>query len=145
MVAFGVTLLGLFAADVPIWGLPLLLMPASIGTGLFITSYNALVMNTLPDNRSFASGMLETTRQMGHTVGTTIGAMVLGLSLPATIDLMTPTEAQVFYQQGFQTAIFVVVWVIIAGGVVAVFQRLPPRGALSSRQGADSSTAVSPF
>ncbi|MFB3097651.1 MAG: MFS transporter [Dehalococcoidia bacterium] len=145
MVASGVTLLGLFAPDVPIWGIPLLLLPASVGTGLFITPYNALVMNTLPDNRSFASGMLETTRQMGHTVGTTIGAMVLGLSLPATIELMTAAEAQVYYQQGFQTAIFVVVWVIIAGGVVAVFQRLPPRGALSSSQGAESPSAVAPF
>ena len=122
-----------------------MLLPASVGTGLFITPYNALVMNTLPDNRSFASGMLETMRQMGHTVGTTIGAMVLGLSLPATIELMTPTEAQVFYQQGFKTAIFVVVWLIIAGGAVAVFQRLPPRGALSSSQGAESPTAVAPF
>jgi MFS family permease len=144
MVAFGVTLLGLFAADVPIWGLPLLLMPASIGTGLFITPYNALVMNTLPDNRSFASGMLETTRQMGHTLGTTIGAMVLGLSLPAAIDLMTPAEAQVYYQQGFQAAIFVVVWVIFAGGAVAVFQRLPARGILSSSQEAEPRTAVAP-
>ena len=141
MVALGVTLLGLFAADVPIWGLPLLLLPASVGTGLFITPYNALVMNTLPDNRSFASGMLETTRQMGHTVGTTIGAMVLGLSLPATIELMTPLEAQVYYQQGFRAAIFVVVWAIVAGGAVAVFQRMPTREALPSGREAESRAA----
>lgn len=129
MVASGVGLMGLFAAAVPIWGLPLLLLPASIGTGLFITPYNALVMNTLPENRSFASGMLETTRQMGHTVGSTIGATVLGLSLPATIEFMTASEAQVYYQQGFQAAILVVVWIIFAGGIVALFQRMPARGA----------------
>ena len=81
---------------------------------------------------------------MGHTLGTTIGAMVLGLSLPAAIDLMTPAEAQVYYQQGFQAAIFVVVWVIFAGGAVAVFQRLPARGILSSSQEAEPRTAVAP-
>ena len=73
MVASGIAAIALFAAHVPIWGLPMLLLPASIGTALFISPYNALVMNTLPENRSFASGMLETTRQMGHTVGTTLG------------------------------------------------------------------------
>ena len=78
LIASGVGLLGLFANQVPIWGVPLLLLPASVGTALFISPYNAVVMNTLPDNRSFASGMLETTRQMGHTVGSTLGAAILG-------------------------------------------------------------------
>ena len=125
MVALGIALLGLFAARVPIWGLPLLLMPASVGTGLFISPYNALVMNTLPENRSFASGMLETTRQMGHTVGTTIAAMVLGLSLPATIGLIPAGEAQTYYQQGFRMAALIVVWIVVLGGIVALFQRVP--------------------
>ena len=142
LVALGVTLMGLFAARVPIWGLPLLLLPASIGTGLFITPYNALVMNTLPDNRSFASGMLETTRQMGHTIGTTLGAMVLGLSLPATIELMTASEAQVYYQDGFRSSIFVVVWVIIAGGTVALFQRLPGRDPIPHDQDSQPANAA---
>jgi MFS family permease len=125
MVALGVALLGLFAARVPIWGLPLLLIPASVGTGLFISPYNALVMNTLPENRSFASGMLETTRQMGHTIGTTIAAMVLGLSLPATIALLPAAEAQAYYQQGFRMAALIVVWIVVSGGAVALFQRVP--------------------
>jgi MFS family permease len=125
MVALGIALLGLFAARVPIWGLPLLLIPASVGTALFISPYNALVMNTLPDNRSFASGMLETTRQMGHTIGTTIAAMVLGLSLPATIELIPAVEAQPYYQQGFRTAALIVVWIVVSGGAVALFQRVP--------------------
>lgn len=125
MVASGIALLGLFAAQVPIWALPLLLVPASVGTGLFISPYNALVMNTLPENRGFASGMLETTRQMGHTVGTTIAAMILGLSLPATIKLILAVEAQIYYQEGFRMAALVVVWIVISGGVVALFQKVP--------------------
>ena len=110
---------------VPIWGLPLLLLPASVGTALFISPYNAVVMNTLPDNRSFASGMLETTRQMGHTVGSTLGATILGLSLPVAAEFMTSAEAQPYYQQGFQIAALSVVWIIVAGGIVSIFQRGP--------------------
>lgn len=125
LVALGVGLLAIFAARVPIWGLPLLLLPASVGTALFISPYNALVMNTLPENRSFASGMLETTRQMGHTVGTTIAAMVLGLSLPATIEFLSAADAQPYYQQGFRTAALIVVWLVLTGSIVALFQKVP--------------------
>ena len=125
LIASGVGLLGLFAAQVPIWGIPLLLLPASVGTALFISPYNAVVMNTLPENRGFASGMLETTRQMGHTVGSTIGATILGLSLPVTIEFMTADEARSYYQQGFQIASLAVVWIIVSGGIVAIFQKVP--------------------
>jgi MFS family permease len=125
LVAGGIAAIALFAARVPIWGLPLLLLPASVGTALFISPYNALVMNTLPENRSFASGMLETTRQMGHTVGTTLAAMVLGISLPATLALMPAVDAQPYYQHGFRVAALIVVWIVAAGAVVALFQRVP--------------------
>ena len=125
LVAGGIAAIALFAARVPIWGLPMLLLPASVGTALFISPYNALVMNTLPENRSFASGMLETTRQMGHTVGTTLAAMVLGISLPATLALMPAVDAQPYYQQGFRVAALIVVWIVAAGAVVALFQRVP--------------------
>jgi hypothetical protein len=103
----------------------LLLLPASVGTALFISPYNALVMNSLPESRSFASGMLETTRQMGHTIGTTIAAMVLGLSLPATIEFLSTSDAQPAYQQGFRTAALIVVWIVLAGSIVALFQKVP--------------------
>jgi hypothetical protein len=69
--------------------------------------------------------MLETTRQMGHTVGTTIAAMVLGISLPATIGLIPAGEAQTYYQQGFRMAALIVVWIVVLGGIVALFQRVP--------------------
>ncbi len=125
LVASGIALLAIFAARAPIWGLPILLLPASIGTALFISPYNALVMNTLPENRSFASGMLETTRQMGHTVGTTLAAMVLGLSLPAAVELLPALDAQPYYRQGFRMAALIVVWIVTTGAIVAIFQRTP--------------------
>jgi hypothetical protein len=82
-------------------------------------------MNTLPEDRSFASGMLETTRQMGHTVGTTISATVLGLALPVAIALLPAPEAQSHYRDGFQIAALVVVWIMISGSFIALFQKMP--------------------
>ena len=125
MIAMGISLMGFFSAIVPVWALPLLLLPASIGTSMFISPWNAVVMNSLQEDRSFASGMLETTRQMGHTVGVTIGATVIGLSLPLTINLLPAVEAQAYYRQGFQMAALIVVWIIIAGGITSIFQKMP--------------------
>lgn len=123
MIAIGIGLLALFAAAVPIWALPMLLFPASIGTSVFNAPNNAQIMSSLPESRSFAAGMLETSTQMGHTVGSTIGATVMGLTLPATIALMTTEEAQPFYRQGFQNAAMTVVGIIILGSVVAIFRK----------------------
>ena len=91
-------------------------------------------MNTLPENRGFASGMLETTRQMGHTIGTTMAAMILGISLPATIALIPDTDAQIYYQQGFRLASLTVVWIVSAGCIVALFQKVPVVTATSGSQ-----------
>jgi len=101
----------------------LLLLPASIGTQLFNSPNNAAIMNSLPQNRSFAAGMLETTTQLGHTVGATVAATAMALALPATIAVMSATDAQPYYRQGFQYAAAAVVWIIIMGSVVAIFRK----------------------
>jgi len=128
LIALGFVLVGLFAGVVPVWGLPLLLLPVGIGSNLFNTANNAVVMNTLEENRSFASGMLETTRQMGHTIGTTISATILGLALPVAINVMPVFEAQAAFRQGFQYSALAVVGIMAAGAFVAMFQRMPQRG-----------------
>ena len=128
LIASGFFLAGLFAGDVPIWMLPILLLPIAVGSNLFNSPNNATVMNTLPENRSFASGMLETTRQMGHSIGTTVSATVLGLALPVAIDLMSPAEARPYYLSGFQISALAVVWIIISGSIVAIFQKTPSGG-----------------
>lgn len=126
LIAIGLALLGLFAGKLPIYTLPILLFPASIGSALFNSPNNALVMNTLPENRSFASGMLETTRQMGHTIGSIVGAAIVGLSLPLLIDSLPTNEAQHFYLQGFRYSALIVVWIMISGSIVALFHRDQP-------------------
>jgi hypothetical protein len=101
------------------------MLPTYIGANLFNTANNALVMNTLPENRSFASGMLETTRQMGHTLGATVGATVLGLALPAAIAFLPLGESQSLYREGFRFAALAVVLTMLSGSLVAIFQKMP--------------------
>ena len=124
-IALGFVLVGFFAGVVPVWGIPILLLPAYIGSNLFNTANNALVMNTLPESTAFASGMLETTRQMGHTVGATISAAVVSLAIPVTIEFLSPSDLQAVYREGFRYAAIAVVWIMVSGSIVAVFQKMP--------------------
>ncbi len=141
LIASGFLLAGFFADNIPIYWLPVLLLPIAVGSNMFNSPNNATVMNSLPENRSFASGMLETTRQMGHSIGTTVSATVLGLALPVAIDLMPSVEAQTHYLSGFQISALAVVWIMISGGIVAMFQRIPtassapPRAAPAAQPG----------
>ena len=125
LIAIAFLMVGFFSGDVPFWVLPIMLLPAGIGFTLFSTPNNAVVMNSLEENRGFASGMLETSRQMGHTIGTTISATVLGLALPVAINVMPVFEAQAAYRQGFQYSAMVVVWIMTAGAIVAIFTKTP--------------------
>jgi predicted MFS family arabinose efflux permease len=126
LIAGAFLMVGFLAGDVPFWMLPIMLLPAGIGFNLFSTANNAVVMNALEESRTFASGMLETTRQMGHTIGTTISAAVLGLALPVAIEVLPVFEAQAAYRQGFQYSALVVVWIMAAGAFVAIFTKTTP-------------------
>ena len=121
-IASGFVLLALFSGSVPIWVLPILLIPAFIGTHTFNAPSNATIMNSLPEDRSFASGGMEPSRQMGHTIGATIAAAMLGLALPSGISFMTDPEAMPFYRTGFQYASTAVIFTILAGAFVAAYQ-----------------------
>ena len=127
LIALGIFLLGMFALRIPFWLMPLLLFPASIGTSIFNTINNAVIMNSVGnEQRGFASGMIETTRHVGHTLGATVAASALGLVMPAGIALLSEGEAREFYFQGLQTSAMVVVWIILAGALVAFNHRVLP-------------------
>ena len=127
LIALGILLVGMFSLRVPFWYIPLLLFPASIGTAIFNTINNAVIMNSIPqEHRGFASGMIETTRHVGHTLGATIAASILGLVLPATILTLSDSEAHGHYMRGFQISAIAVTWIIVLGAVLA-FQHRTPR------------------
>ncbi len=95
VIAGGFLVLGTVASDIPFWALPLLMIPISVGTNMFNPINNATVMNSLPlEHRGVASGMMETTREMGHALGATTAAAVLALALPAGISRLSDSAAQ---------------------------------------------------
>ena len=123
-IAVGFVLLAVFAAKVNFWLLPLLLLPISFGTNIFNTVNNAVVMSGLPtEHRGFASGMLETTRDLGHAAGATISSIILAMVLPVSVAFMVVSEAQSFYVKGFQAASFAVVGIMITGAIIAAFHQ----------------------
>ncbi len=123
-IACGFVLMALFAGAVPFWCLPFLLFPISMGTNIFNTVNNAIVMSTLPTaHRGFASGMLETTRDLGHATGATVSSFIVAMILPTTIGLMLAEEAQPFYMKGFQTSALAVVGIMVTGAIIAAFHK----------------------
>ena len=127
-IAVGFVLLSVAAPHVSFWALPLLLLPIALGTNMFNPINNAAVMNSLPlEHRGVASGMLETTREMGHALGATAAAGALALALPAGIDLLSGEAAYGFFIRGFQISTTVVVFVLLFGAVLAYLQGGPVR------------------
>jgi hypothetical protein len=123
-IAVGFILLAVFAAKVNFWLIPLLLLPISFGTNIFNTVNNATVMNALPtESRGFASGMLETTRDLGHATGATVSSIIMAMVLPTGIAFMVASESQSHYMKGFQTAALAVVGIMITGAIIAAFHR----------------------
>ena len=56
--------------------------------------------------------------------------MIMAMVLPATIELMSGSEAQGFYIQGFQVSALAVVAIMLTGTVINSFHKaLPARGA----------------
>jgi MFS family permease len=71
------------------------------GSGLFLTANNTVIMGALPrEYAGFASGMLETTRQLGHTLGVMVATAGLGV-IAAEVS---PAAQQAAFVAGFQRA-----------------------------------------
>ncbi len=124
LIALGFVSLGFLANLIPFWVLPLLLIPIAIGSSVFNPVNNAAIMSSLPlEHRGFSSGMLETTRELGHALGSTISAAALGVILPLQIDVLPDVEVAGHYIEAFQFASLMVVIVLVAGATLSYFQR----------------------
>ena len=127
LIAGGFVILGLSAAQVSFWVLPLIMIPISIGTNMFNPINNATVMNSLPlQHRGVASGMLETSRELGHALGATAAAAALGLAIPAGIERLPFEAARGFFFDGFELSIMVVVGSLLFGALLVYFQKPVP-------------------
>ena len=126
LIAGGFLLLSVSASHISFWLLPVIMLPISIGTNMFNPVNNATVMNSLAlEHRGVASGMLETTREIGHAIGATIAAAILALALPVGITRLPEALAQGHYIEGFQMASLMVVFVLLFGGMLAYFHKTP--------------------
>ena len=84
MVASGLTGLGLLGEAVTFEVAFALIVWMGIGSGCFMTTNNTRIMSALDvEYRGFASGMLETSRQYGHTLGVAVAAT--GLTAAALV------------------------------------------------------------
>jgi hypothetical protein len=69
------------------------------GLGVFTSVNNTAVMSSVgADQRGFASGLVETTRQLGHSVGVSVSSGVLQTSLAAA------ALPALGYREGFSEA-----------------------------------------
>jgi predicted MFS family arabinose efflux permease len=119
-IAVGFLTIGLVANQIPFWALPLLMFIISIGTNMFNPINNATVMNSLTlEHRGVASGMLETTRELGHALGATAAAATLTLMLPKKLGFMSQEIIQSSYIDGFQLAALMVAGVLVFGSLIA--------------------------
>jgi MFS family permease len=83
-IAIGLVLLGRVGAELPYAGLFPVVALLGAGLGIFNSVNNTSVMASVgADQRGFASGMVETTRQLGHSIGVSISSGVLQTSLAA--------------------------------------------------------------
>lgn len=98
-IALGLAVLGRIGADLPFVGLFPLVALLGAGLGIFTAVNNTAVMSSVEsDQRGFASGMVETTRQLGHSVGVSISSGVLQTTLAAA------TVPALGYRDGFSEA-----------------------------------------
>ena len=77
-IASGLAVLGRVGADLPYAALFPVVALLGAGLGVFTAVNNTAVMASVtPEQRGFASGLVETTRQLGHSLGVSISSSVL--------------------------------------------------------------------
>lgn len=101
VVGLGLTSLGLFADQMSFWGIFAIVVFIGCFTGAFMTVNSTIVMGALgTGERGFASGMSETTRQLGHTLAITAVTVVVAFAGGSLGADATPS----MYVAGFRSA-----------------------------------------
>jgi MFS family permease len=128
-IAVGLTTLGLLGGTLPFIGLVGIAVMLGAGLGGFTTVNNTAVMSMAPsEQQGFASGLVETTRQLGHAVGVSLSSSFMASALA---DAAVPSAGQ--YVDGFQQAAFAMGLVAAAGVAVLLWPGLRAAPAQRSR------------
>jgi MFS family permease len=80
-ISVGMLLMGVLGESLTLTGFVVALTIIGLASGLFNASNNTVIMSVLPEEaRGFSSGTLEATRQFGHAIAVSLGAIALGLA-----------------------------------------------------------------
>jgi len=98
-IALGLAVMGRVAVDLPFAGLFPVVALLGAGLGVFTAVNNTAIMASVTaEQRGFASGLVETTRQLGHSLGVSVSSGVLQTTLAAA------TIPELGYRDGFSEA-----------------------------------------
>ncbi len=123
-IATGLAVLGRVGADLPYPALFPVVAVLGAGLGVFTSVNNTAVMSSVgADNRGFASGLVETTRQLGHSLGVSVSSGVLQTTLAASII------PEIGYRDGFSEAASSMALVAAVGVLVVLYPVLTGRKA----------------
>jgi MFS transporter, DHA2 family, methylenomycin A resistance protein len=121
-IAIGLAVLGRIGADMPYFGLFPVVAVLGAGLGVFTAVNNTSVMSSVgADQRGLASGLVETTRQLGHSVGVSISSGVIQTSLAAA------ALPELGYREGFSEAASAMGLVSAIGVLVVLYPVLRGR------------------
>ena len=121
-IATGLAVLGRIGAELPYSGLFPVVAVLGAGLGVFTAVNNTAVMTSVTaDQRGFASGLVETTRQLGHSLGVSISSGVLQTTLAAA------AIPELGYRDGFSEAASAMGLLAAAGVLVVLYPVLRTR------------------
>ena len=115
-IAIGMLLMGLLGASLTLGGYIVAIVIIGIASGLFNAANNTTIMSVLPeDARGFSSGTLEATRQFGHAIAVSLGAIALGLAGAGVAGTTSPAAML----DGFSLALLIMGSIAAAGVYLA--------------------------
>ncbi len=129
----GLMLLGVVGASLPYGVLVAISGLLGAGLGGFTTVNNTAVMSGVGAGRlGFASGMVETTRQLGHSVGVSMSSSIMAGALAGVAATQLPRA----YAAGFEQATLIMGLISAVGLLAIVLPHLPRgRGAVERGKG----------
>ncbi|HEX2172096.1 MAG TPA: MFS transporter [Dehalococcoidia bacterium] len=125
VVAIGLIAMGLLATTLSYVQFVAIGIVLGVAMGIFFTVNNVMIISSLPNSlRGLASGMEQSSRQLGHTLGITATSAAMAISVPREMMLNAPAEAWV---EGFQRAVITVGIIAAVGAVIALVKRGPAK------------------
>jgi MFS family permease len=127
-IACGLAVLGQVGAQLPYPALFPVVAVLGAGLGVFTTVNNTAVMGSVrADERGLAGGLVETTRQLGHSLGVSLSSSVLAGALA------TAAVPMIGYREGFSAAASLMGLVATAGVVAVLYPLLRHQRLAASR------------